>query len=54
MRSVLVDERLSWISYEQFGNDREPNIFFAIERFLQDMAAITICCEFGDASPKIV
>ena len=54
MRSVLVDERLSRISYKQFGNDREPNIFFAIKRFLQDVAAITIRCEFSDASPKIV
>jgi len=42
MRSMLVHKGLRRIPKEQFGNDKQPDIFFAIQSLLENMATITV------------
>lgn len=51
---MLIDERLSRISREQFGDDSEPDILFTVEGLLKDVTTITVCRELDNASPENV
>lgn len=48
MAGVFVHEGLRGVTEEQLGNDQEADVFFAVERLLEDMATVTVGREFND------
>ena len=54
MRSMFIDESLSRITEQQLRNYEQPDILFAVESFLQDVATITIGREVHNAAPANV
>jgi len=53
MRSMLVHESLGRVAKQQFADDDQSNIFFAIKRLLKDMAAIAVSGEFDNTTPRV-
>ena len=51
MRSMLIDQGLSGVPKQELRNYEQPDIFFAVKSFLQDVAAIAIGSQFHNASP---
>jgi hypothetical protein len=48
---MFVDQGLCGIAEEELGNDQQTNVFLTIESFLENVASITVCGKFHDASP---
>ena len=51
MRSMLVNERLGRITEEQLGDNRQPDVFLAIEGLLQDVTSIAVGGKLNNTSP---
>ena len=39
---MLVHQRLRRVTVKQLGHDQEANILLAVQRLLEDMAAVTV------------
>jgi hypothetical protein len=52
MRRMLIDERLCRITEKKLRHDEQPNIFFTVEGFLENVASVTVRREFDDATSK--
>lgn len=48
---MLIDQGLSGVSQQEFRDYEQPDIFFAVKSFLQDVAPVTISGQFHNASP---
>ena len=53
MRGMLVDQSLRWLTEQQFGDDQQPNVLLAIERLLENMAAVAVRSQFYDATTRV-
>lgn len=45
MRRMLVDESLSGITEEELRDDEKPDVLFAVEGLLEDVASVAVGCE---------
>ena len=48
---MLVNQRLGRISEQQFRDDEESHIFFAVKSLLKDVASVAVCSKFDNTSP---
>ena len=48
---MLVHQRLRRVTVKQLGHDQEANILLAVQRLLEDMAAVTVGRKLDDAAP---
>ena len=51
MGCMLVNQRLSRVSEQEFRYDQQSDVFLAIEGFLEYVAAVAVCGELDDTSP---
>ena len=51
MRSMLIHKRLGGVAEEQFGHYQEPNILFAVKRFLKYVTTIAVGGKLNHISP---
>ncbi len=50
MRGMFIDQRLRWVTKQQLRNDEKPNVFFAVQGFLENKTSITVGRQFDDVS----
>jgi len=51
MASVLVDQSLGRIAKQQLSDDEKPDVFFAVQSLLQNVASVAVCSELHNTSP---
>lgn len=51
MRRMFIDQSFGGVSDEEFRDDQQANVLFAIKRLLKDMATIAIGGQFDYAAP---
>lgn len=51
MRGMFVDQGLGGVTKKEFGHNEQPDVFFAIQSFLQNVAPIAIGSQVYDTTP---
>jgi hypothetical protein len=48
---MLVNESRRRVTAEELGDDTQADVLLAVERLLQDVAAVAVRCKIDDATP---